>query len=275
MTLVMGVLNVTPDSFFDGGRWQDTAAAVAHGRQMVEDGADIVDVGGESTRPGASPVDEEEELRRVIPVVRELARELGGRARVSVDTRRRSVAEAALEAGASIVNDVSASVWRVAAESGAGWVAMHMKGEPGDMMLQADYVDVVEEVRAYLLARAEQAASEGVAEIWIDPGIGFAKTTAHNLALLAHLDRLAESGWPVAVGLSRKRFTGALTSGSETSPAPVEDRLEASLAGAVWAMTSGAAMVRAHDVKATADAARLVGETASAPSTGAQTSAQA
>jgi dihydropteroate synthase len=258
MTLVMGVLNVTPDSFYDGGRWQDGAAAVAKGCQMVDDGADIIDVGGESTRPNASPVDEETELRRVVPVVRELAQEVGDRARISVDTRKRTVAEAALDAGASIINDVSASLARVAAEGGAAWVAMHMRGEPTDMMRQADYVDVVAEVKAYLVQKAEHAASLGVTEIWLDPGIGFAKTTRHNLALLAHLDELVATGWPVAVGLSRKRFTGVVA-GSESYPAPLEERLEGSLAGAVWAMAHGVGMVRAHDVKATADAAKLVG----------------
>jgi len=259
MTLVMGVLNVTPDSFYDGGRWRDRAAAVAHGLQMVEDGADIVDVGGESTRPGAPPVDAGTELQRVVPVVRDLARELGGRARISVDTRKRAVAEAAIAAGASIVNDVSASLWRVAAEGKAGWVAMHMKGEPTDMMRRADYEDVVAEVKAYLVQKAQQAAGEGVTEIWVDPGIGFAKTTEHNLAVLGRLDELVATGWPVAVGLSRKRFTGVLATGSESHPAPLEDRLEGSVAAAVWAMAQGAAMVRAHDVRATAGAAKLVG----------------
>lgn len=258
MTLVMGVLNVTPDSFYDGGRWQDRGAAVAQGCQMVHDGADIVDVGGESTRPGASPVDEREELRRVVPVVRDLAREVGLQARISVDTRKRAVAEAAIEAGATVLNDVSASLWRVAAEGSVGWVAMHMRGEPSDMMSKAHYGDVVEEVKAYLVERAQTAASGGVKEIWVDPGIGFAKTSAHNLAVLARLDELVATGWPVAIGLSRKRFTGVVTAGSEARPAPLEERLEASLAAAVWAMASGAAMVRAHDVKATAGAARLV-----------------
>lgn len=259
MTLVMGVLNVTPDSFYDGGLWADEEAAVAHGCAMVEQGADVIDVGGESTRPGASAVGESEELGRVVPVVRELGRRLAGRARISVDTRKRAVAEAALDAGATILNDVSASLWVVAADAGAGWVAMHMRGEPSNMSSLASYSDVVEEVRSFLVERAGRAADDGVREIWVDPGIGFAKTTAHNLELLAHLDELVATGWPVAVGLSRKRFTGAVASGSEVRPAPVEDRLEGSLAGAVWAMVSGAAMVRAHDVKATADAAKLVG----------------
>jgi dihydropteroate synthase len=226
---------------------------------MVRAGAGVIDVGGESTRPGASPVDEKEEMRRVLPVVRELAHQVGSRARISVDTTKRAVAEAALDAGATILNDVSASLWPTAAEGHAGWVAMHMRGQPSDMMSLANYGDVVTEVREFLVDRAERAAQAGVAEIWVDPGLGFAKTTAHNLALLAHLDDLVATGWPVAVGLSRKRFTGAVAGGSEATPAPAPDRLEASLAGAVWAMQCGAAMVRVHDVKATADAAKLVG----------------
>jgi dihydropteroate synthase len=259
MTLVMGVLNVTPDSFYDGGQWEDREAAVGRGCEMVEEGADIVDVGGESTRPGARLVTEDQELRRVVPVVRDLARRLDGRARISVDTRKRRVAEAALEAGATVLNDVSASMWPLAAETGAGWVAMHMRGDPSTMMSLATYSDVVSEVKAFLVDRAEEAARDGVGEVWVDPGIGFAKTTAHNLALLAHLDELVATGWPVAVGLSRKRFVGALASSSNERPAPVGDRLEGSLAGAIWAMTKGAAMVRVHDVKATTDAARLAG----------------
>jgi dihydropteroate synthase len=259
MALVMGVLNVTPDSFFDGGSWGDQNAAVARGCEMVGQGADVVDVGGESTRPGASPVAETEELRRVVPVVSELARRLEGRARISVDTRNRAVAQAALEAGATIVNDVSASLWPEVAQARAGWVAMHMRGEPSTMMSLARYDDVVAEVRDFLVARAERAAGHGVQEIWVDPGIGFAKTAAHNLSLLARLDQLVATGWPVAVGVSRKRFIGALASGDEARPAPPEDRLEGSVAGAVWAMVHGASMVRVHDVKATVDAARLVG----------------
>jgi dihydropteroate synthase len=255
----MGVLNVTPDSFYDGGHWEDTQAATVRGCQMVEEGADIVDVGGESTRPGAVPVSEGEEARRVVPVIKELARRLGDRARISVDTRKSGVAEAAIDAGASIINDVSASMWSLAAQAGVGWVAMHMRGEPGSMMSLAKYSDVVSEVKAFLIERAEEAARAGVGEVWVDPGIGFAKTTGHNLALLAHLDELVATGWPVAVGLSRKRFIGALASGDDSQPAPTGDRLEGSVAGAVWAMVNGAAMVRAHDVKATADAAKLVG----------------
>lgn len=260
MTLVMGVLNLTPDSFYDGGRWSDPEKAVAHGLAMVDEGADIVDIGGESTRPGAAPVPVEEELRRVVGVTRALAERLGGRARISVDTRKRPVAEAALEAGATIVNDVSASLWPVAAMAGAGWVGMHMRGEPASMMSFAHYDDVVAEVREFLRARAEQAASAGVKEIWVDPGIGFAKTTRHNLAVLSRLPELVRTaGWPVLIGVSRKRFTGVLASGHEATPAPPEERLECSLAGAVWAMTCGVEVVRVHDVRATVHAAKLVG----------------
>jgi dihydropteroate synthase len=259
MALVMGVLNVTPDSFYDGGLWQDRAAAVAHGVALAEEGADIIDVGGESTRPGASSVPEEEELDRVVPVVRDLARLLAGQVRISVDTRKAGVALAAIEAGATIVNDTSASLWQVAAEGGAGWVAMHMRGAPEDMARYAHYEDVVAEVKSFLVGRAELARAAGVAEIWVDPGIGFAKTTAHNLTLLARLGELVATGWPVAVGVSRKRFTGVVTSGDEGEPAPLADRLEASVAAAVWAMSAGAALVRVHDAKATAQAAKLVG----------------
>jgi dihydropteroate synthase len=259
MTLVMGVLNVTPDSFYDGGCWADQEAAIARGCEMVEEGADVVDVGGESSRPGASTVPDGEEMRRVVPVVSELARRLDGRARVSVDTRKRAVAEAALQAGATIVNDVSASLWPVAAEARAGWVAMHMRGDSSNMMSFATYGDVVAEVKAFLIERAERAAEGGVGEIWVDPGIGFAKTTSQNLTVLARLGELVAAGWPVAVGLSRKRFTGVVSGASEAQPAPAEERLATSLAGAVWAMEQGVAMVRAHDVKATVDAARLVG----------------
>ena len=165
MTLVMGVLNVTPDSFYDGGRWADQEAAIARGCEMVEEGADVVDVGGESSRPGASTVPDGEEMRRVVPVVSELARRFEGRARVSVDTRKRAVAEAALQAGATIVNDVSASLWPVVAEARAGWVAMHMRGDSSNMMSFATYPDVVAEVKAFLVERAERAAEGGVGEI--------------------------------------------------------------------------------------------------------------
>jgi dihydropteroate synthase len=252
----MGVLNVTPDSFSDGGRWFSPEAAVAHGLEMVADGADVVDVGGESTRPGAEPVDADEERRRVVDVVAALAPHV----RVSIDTRKRSVAEAAVAAGATLVNDVSASLWPVAAESGVGWVAMHMRGEPRTMQASAHYDDVVGEVGRFLVERAAEAAEGGVGEVWIDPGIGFGKTAGHNLALLRHLSELVATGFPVLVGTSRKSFLGRLLGRSPDEPAPVDDRLEGSVATATWAMTQGAAMVRVHDVRPTVVAARLVGD---------------
>ncbi len=257
----MGVLNVTPDSFSDGGRWFDPEAAVAHGLQLVAEGADIVDVGGESTRPGAEPVSEDEERRRVVDVVRRLAPHV----RVSVDTRKAEVARAAVEAGATLVNDVSASLWPVAAECGVGWVAMHMQGEPRTMQAAPHYDDVVAEVRRYLLERAEAARRAGVAEVWLDPGIGFGKTLDHNLALLGRLSALVEAGYPVVVGTSRKSFLGRLTAhpfGPEAGDAPVGDRLEASVATAAWALAQGASMVRVHDVAPTVAAARLLAQEA-------------
>jgi len=245
----MGVVNVTPDSFSDGGRFFDPERAVAHGLELVQQGADVVDVGGESTRPGAAPVGEAEERRRVVPVIEALAPSV----RVSVDTRSAAVAQAAVAAGASLVNDVSASLWPVAAEAGVGWVAMHMQGEPATMQADPRYDDVVAEVTAFLRDRATRAREAGVAEVWVDPGIGFGKALEHNLQLLRDLDRLAPGGVPVVVGTSRKRSLGQLTGG-----APVDDRLEASVATAVWAADHGAAMVRVHDVGPTVQALRLL-----------------
>jgi dihydropteroate synthase len=254
----MGVINVTPDSFSDGGMLRDAAAAVTHGRRLLADGADWLDVGGESTRPGATPVPELEELRRVVPVVEALAAE---GARVSIDTRKPAVARAAVAAGARLWNDVGAANGAVAAELGVAWAAMHAQGDPGTMQDDPRYDDVVTEVREALVARAESARAAGVPEVWIDPGIGFGKTFDHNLALLAHLDALVATGFPVLVGTSRKGFLGALLGASDGSagPASVDDRLEGSLATATWAMACGAAMVRAHDVRATAHAALVIG----------------
>jgi len=242
----MGVLNVTPDSFSDGGRWLDFEAAVAHGRDLVAEGADIVDVGGESTRPGAEPVPVEEELRRVVPVVRELAPHV----RVSVDTRKPEVAAAAVEAGASILNDVSASLHRVAASTGAGWIAMHMKGEPRTMQQEAHYDDVVEEVRAFLVARAEAGRAAGVEDVWVDPGIGFGKTVEHNLELLRRLDVLLALGRPVLVGFSRKSTLGRLLG----DPAATTGTAAASVGAAVAAFERGATILRVHDVRETVEA---------------------
>jgi dihydropteroate synthase len=248
--VVMGVLNVTPDSFSDGGQFLDADAAIAHGRSLVRDGADIVDVGGESTRPGAAPVDEAEERRRVVTVITALAAD---GVRVSIDTRKAEVARAAIDAGASIVNDVSATLHEVAAAGGAGWVAMHMQGEPQTMQADPHYDDVVAEVREFLVDRAETATAAGVSEVWIDPGIGFGKTAEHNLALLADLDSLVDTGWPVLVGASRKSFIGRLHAASDgtSAPAAEDDRLEGSVAVATWAALQGAAAVRVHDVAAT------------------------
>ena len=255
----MGVLNVTPDSFSDGGRFLDPDAAVSHGLAMVAEGADVVDVGGESTRPGADPVGAAEERRRVLPVVEALAPVV----RVSIDTTKASVAEAAVERGATIVNDVSASLHEVAASAGVGWVAMHMQGTPRTMQADPVYADVVSEVREFLVDRAEAAITAGVEEVWVDPGIGFGKTVAHNLALLRHLRSLVGAGFPVLVGTSRKSFLGKLTGG-----ASVDDRLEASLATAVHAMAQGAAMVRVHDIGATARAVALLSSPPGAPTPG-------
>jgi len=246
---------VTPDSFSDGGRWLDPDAAVARGLAMVDEGADVVDVGGESTRPGADPVADDEELRRVLPVVAALAPHV----RVSIDTRRAAVAEQAVAAGATLVNDVSASLWPVAAAAGpgVGWVAMHMRGEPRTMQQAPVYDDVVAEVRAFLVERAAAARDAGVDEVWVDPGIGFGKTAAHNLALLRATRSLAATGWPVLVGASRKTFLGLVTAEGGVAAA-ADDRLEASLAVAVWAVDQGAAMVRVHDVRPTVQAMRLL-----------------
>jgi dihydropteroate synthase len=254
----MGVLNVTPDSFSDGGRFADHDAAVAHGRAMVAEGADWVDVGGESTRPGAHPVAEHEELRRVVPVIEALAAE---GVRVSIDTRKAVVARAAVAAGASLLNDVGARLGSVAAELGVAWAAMHAQGEPATMQDAPSYGDVVAEVRASLVQQAEAALAAGVPEVWIDPGIGFGKTAAHNLALLAQLDQLVATGHPVLIGTSRKGTLGALLGRSDgiEGAVPVDDRLEGSVATATWAMACGVRMVRAHDVEATVQAARLVG----------------
>lgn len=245
----MGVLNVTPDSFSDGGRWFDHGAAVAHGMEMFAAGADVVDVGGESTRPGAEPVDEAEELRRVVPVVEALA----AQGRVSIDTRKRAVAEAAVAAGATLVNDVSASLWDVAAHTGAGFVAMHMAGTPETMQDDPRYDDVVREVRDFLVERAQRARAAGVSEVWIDPGIGFGKSAGHNLSLLRRLGELVDTGYPVVVGTSRKSFLRRLLG------AAADDVLEGSMATAVFAMAAGAGMVRVHDVPPTVLAARVVG----------------
>ncbi len=254
----MGVVNVTPDSFSDGGRYLDHADAIAHGRRLAAEGASWIDVGGESTRPHAEPVDVDEELRRVLPVVEALA----GEVPVSIDTRHAVVAAAAIDAGATLVNDVSASLHEVVADHpGVGWVAMHMLGDPRTMQAAPRYDDVVAEVGDFLVERAEAGRSAGVEQVWIDPGIGFGKTTEHNLALLAGIDDLVSTGYPVLVGTSRKRFLGRLLAASDgVDEVGADDRLEGSVATAAWCLAHGAAMVRAHDVADTAAVAAQAGE---------------
>lgn len=251
-TLLMGVVNVTPDSFSDGGRFPSEGTAVAHGTTLRREGADILDVGGESTRPGASPVAEDEELRRVLPVVKRLA---AGGALVSVDTSKANVARECLVAGAHAVNDVTAgrdpAMFRVVAERGAGVVLMHMQGEPRTMQREPHYDDVVKEVAQFLLERARAAQAAGVKRdaIVLDPGIGFGKTTEHNLTLLRHMEALRALGYPVLVGASRKGFVGQLTREGDEIPSP-QDRLEGTLAAHLMARERGADVLRVHDVRA-------------------------
>jgi dihydropteroate synthase len=261
--LVMGILNVTPDSFADGGRHFDPAKAIDRGLEMAEQGADIVDVGGESTRPGAEPVPEDEELRRVLPVIGALSKQLG--IPVSIDTYKSGVARAALGAGASIVNDISGlgydpELARVAAGEKAGLIMMHIKGSPRDMQKNPHYQDVVSEVREALAGSLTLALESGAAResLALDPGIGFGKDLEHNLKLMNNLKTLATLGRPLAVGASRKSFIGRLGAGD----AP-EQRLPGSLAAAVMAARGGASVIRVHDVAETRRAlavARAIGE---------------
>ncbi len=255
-TAVMGVLNVTPDSFSDGGLWIEADAAVKHGVEMAAQGAAIIDVGGESTRPGAEPVSLEEELRRVLPVVEGLRAE--GISFVSIDTRKPEVARRALEAGAVIVNDTSGEeadveMGSLVADTGASIFVMHSRGSPATMRSLTDYRDVVSEVRDFLARRTEDLRSQGVAgdSIAIDPGIGFAKTADQSLALLKHLESFASLGYPVLVGTSRKSFMG-ISLGLEE-----DQRLEATVASVVWAVVAGARIVRVHDVEPNVRAVRM------------------
>jgi dihydropteroate synthase len=260
--MVMGVLNVTPDSFSDGGRYTHLADAVEHGVQMHAEGADLVDVGGESTRPGAQQVTAEEETRRVLPVVSALA---ARGVPVSIDTYRAGVAAAALDAGATLVNDISgglgdpemAGVMRAA---GCPWVLMHWRGPSAQMQQQAHYGDVVAEVRTELLARVDAALAAGVdaANLILDPGIGFAKTAEHNWALLAALDELTALGLPMLVAVSRKSFLGSLLADADATPRPVDDREDATTALTAYAALRGVWGVRVHQVRASVDAARAI-----------------
>jgi dihydropteroate synthase len=244
---IMGIVNVTPDSFSDGGRFLEPRRAIDHGLVLVDQGADVLDIGGESTRPGARAVSEQEELARVQPVIEGLA---AAGTPISIDTHKLGVAEAALEQGASMVNDVTAlraepRLAGLCADHDADLVLMHMQGTPRTMQENPHYEDVVDEVKAFLAERVEFACGEGVPEerIWIDPGIGFGKAAEHNLELLRRLDELTELGRPVLVGPSRKSFIGKITG------APVDDRIGGTIASCAIAIANGAAMVRVHDVR--------------------------
>ncbi|MYQ42158.1 dihydropteroate synthase [Streptomyces sp. LamerLS-316] len=258
---VMGVVNVTPDSFSDGGRWFDTTAAIKHGLELAAEGADLIDVGGESTRPGASRVDEAEELRRVIPVVRGLASE---GITVSVDTMRAGVAEQSVAAGAVLVNDVSGGLADpdmipVVAAAGVPFVVMHWRGFSESMNSRAVYGDVVAEVVAELRERMEAVVDGGVdpGKLVIDPGLGFAKNAAQDLTLVAHLDRLRELGRPLLVAASRKRFLGQVLAGEDGTPPPARERDAATAAVSALSAAAGAWAVRVHAVRPTADAVRV------------------
>ncbi|MGN6372961.1 MAG: dihydropteroate synthase [Solirubrobacteraceae bacterium] len=260
--LVMGIVNVTPDSFSDGGEFLDAGAAVEHGLALLREGAHILDIGGESTRPGAEPVGVEEELRRVVPVVERLAAESAG-ARLSIDTSKAAVARAALAAGASLVNDVTAlradpDMVEVVAASAADCCLMHMLGEPRTMQIQPRYDDVVDEVKAFLEARMAFAVREGIAEerILLDPGIGFGKTVEHNLELLRRLDEIVTLGRPVVVGTSRKSFLGRIAGTDDA-----RERLAGTIASNVMALERGARVFRVHDVQPVADALAVASAT--------------
>lgn len=256
---VMGVLNVTPDSFSDGGRFDDPAAALAQARRLIADGADMLDVGGESTRPGAAAVDEAEEVARVVPLIAAIRAESD--IAISVDTMKPAVARAAVAAGATIWNDVTAlrhapDSLATAAELGSEVVLMHMQGEPGAMQVAPRYDDVVAEVTAFLAERAEAAMAAGVAraKIWLDPGVGFGKhMTRHNLPLIHGLDRIVALGFPMLLGVSRKRFISALD-GEKREP---DQRLGGSIAAALAGAAAGVAAVRVHDVRETVQALRV------------------
>ena len=254
--LIMGIVNVTPDSFSDGGKHATTASAVKHALYLVNSGADILDIGGESTRPGAEPVTQEEELKRVIPVIEKLAGKT--EAAISIDTQKPVVAKAALKAGASIINDIAANreneaMWQLVAETKSGYVAMHMLGDPKTMQRNPKYADVLNDVEAFFYCRMERWTDWGMSleQVVLDPGIGFGKTLEHNLALMKGLERLTRMERPLAMGTSRKSFIGELTG------AGVNDRLPGSLASACRATQAGAAIIRTHDVEETTQALKV------------------
>ena len=253
---VMGIVNVTPDSFSDGGKYSSVDLAVEHALQLISEGADILDIGGESTRPGAMPVDLDEELRRVIPVIEALSKVTT--VPLSIDTYKPVVMRAAIEAGADIVNDICAlredGALEIVANSNAGICLMHMQGIPQTMQINPQYTDVVSEVKQFLVDRANACLAHGIARerIMLDPGFGFGKTTVHNVALIQHLDSFLELGFPLLVGLSRKSVLGRIAGGDE------QQRLHAGLAASVISVMKGAKIVRVHDVKATVDALKVV-----------------
>jgi len=257
-TLVMGIVNVTPDSFSDGGHFHEPAAAVARARQLVGEGADLIDLGGESTRPQATPVSEEEELKRVLPVIQELAGNL--KVPLSIDTMKPGVARACLKAGASLVNDVGAGrrdpeMWRAVAELGAGYVLMHSQGTPQTMQQNPVYQDVVKEVGDFFKQGLGQLSSFGISpeQIILDVGLGFGKTLEHNMLLLGGLHAFKKLGRPMLLGASRKSFIGKLTGAVEPAA-----RLPGSLACACWAIGHGVGIIRTHDVAATRQALRMM-----------------
>ena len=269
LPLVMGVVNVTPDSFSDGGEWFEPEAAVAHGRDLLAEGADILDIGGESTRPGAERPSVQEELRRVLPVVSELAA-MG--ATVSVDTMRAEVAVRAVEAGAEIINDVSGGLADpemapAAAGAGVPFIAMHWRGHSRDMQDKAVYADVAAEVCAELTVRAEQLRGQGIAaeNLVLDPGFGFSKLAAHNWSLLRHLDQVVGLGYPVLVGTSRKAFLGRLGLPEGAAPRPPLERDAATAATSFHAALAGVWAVRVHQVPSTLDALRVAATLREAP----------
>lgn len=252
----MGIVNVTPDSFSDGGKFHSTARAVEHALKLIEEGADILDIGGESTRPNAAPVGLDEELQRVIPVIEALAKK--STVPLSIDTYKPEVMRVAIDSGVDIVNDIFAlqkeGALEIVANSNVGVCLMHMQGSPQTMQLDPSYVDVVEDVRHFLVARLRATLAQGVSKerILLDPGFGFGKTTAHNIALIQDLERIVDIGQPLLVGLSRKAVLGKLVGGDE------QQRLYAGLAATVISAMKGAKIIRVHDVKATVDALKVV-----------------
>lgn len=255
--LVMGIVNVTPDSFSDGGQFLDPQRAIDHGLQLAAEGAAMIDVGGESTRPGAEIVPEAEEMRRVLPVIEGLASKTA--TPISIDTQKPGVARAAMEAGAAIINDIAANrsepaMWEIVAETQAGYILMHMQGTPQTMHLAPNYADVVDEVSAFFAERLRRVQCSGVKpeQVILDPGIGFGKTVRNNLQLLAGLARFRIHQRPLLLGVSRKSFIGKLVG------AEVEARAPGSLACAVWAVLNGVQLIRTHDVAATVQAVRMI-----------------